>query len=173
MDHRTPRRLGLSRISPRIKPTPTKRSNETANTVMQSTPKANENIESTSKPAEDSFETPTKKQKVSLGRFVFTPKQQTPDVKNENKHEAEDTGDSTNSTVDDLKTEIQEMNERLEKYKKYSHEKKELERLIESWKAGGIRALEQLQAAIQPKQEFEQILEHFRLPVDIFGDITE
>lgn len=170
MNQQTPRRLGLSRISPRIKPNPEKKSlSEAANTV-ENTPKANENIERTTETSEDSFETPPKRRKFSLGRFDFTPKQQPAnDLTNENQRKTDD----DTKTTDELQKEIQEMKERLEKYEKYSSEKKELEKLIETWKIGGVRALRQLQVEIQPKQEVEQILEHFKLPADIFGDITE
>lgn len=171
MNQQTPRRLGLSRISPRIKTNPEpKRLNEAANT-----PKANENIASTTETSEEgSFETPPpKRRKFSLGRFECTPKlQQAKDPENDSQRKTDDDDDGA-KTADELKKEIQEMKERLEKYEKYRSEKKELEKLIETWKTGGIRALRQIQMDIQPKQEVEQILEHFKLPVDIFGDITE
>lgn len=171
MDQRTPRRLGLS---PRLKPnTPAKRLNEATNTVSSSS-KVVENIGNTPQTANDiaSFETPTKKLKISLGPFDLISKQQTNDLKNENQHESDDNKDD-GKTADQLKIEIQEMRERLDKYKKYNDEKKDLQQLIETWKAGGIRAIQQLQVEIQPKQEFEQILEHFQLPVDIFGSIID
>lgn len=171
MDQRTPRRLGLSRISPRIKSnSEMKRSTELTNTV-QTTSIANENIESKSETAEDidSLVTPTKKQKVSLGRFNFTPKQQTNDS-NEQQHGIDDIDAKP---VDELQVEIKEMKELFEMYEKYNNEKSELQQLIDTWKDGGIQALRQLQAEIQPKQEIEQILEHFQLPMDIFGNIIE
>lgn len=168
MNQRTPhRRLGLSRISPRIK-----RSNDsTDNTVQTTSCTANENIESKSEPADDfdSLVTPTKKIKVSPGCFHFTPKQPTNYL--DGKHH--ETVDIDAKTVDELNVEIREMNELLEKYEKYNNERKELQQLIETWKDGGVQALRQLQIEIQPKQEIEQILEHFKLPVDIFGNISD
>lgn len=179
MDQRTPRRLGLSRISPRTKPNPQmKRSNEPTNTVPTTTSivVVNKNIEITAETAEviDSLVTPTKKRKVSLGRFDFTPKQQQQQQTNELNEEQHETYDTIDAkTVDKLKAEIQEMKEVLQEYEKYTNEEKELQQLIETWKVGGIQALRQLQVEIQPKQEIEQILEHFKLPADIFGTIIE
>lgn len=164
MDQRTPRRLGMRRsITPKMKQTPPqmKRTIEDSNAI-QTTSTADENIENI-------LVTPIKKRKTSLGRFSFTPKEQTNDP-----NQKDDETDFVNQKTDDeLKVEIQQMNEHLEKYEKYKSEKKELEHLIGTWKAGGVQALRQLQTEIQPEQEIEQILEHFKLPVDIFGNFTE
>lgn len=156
----TPRRLGLSRISPRIQKTPqnacTNDENNAKRAASPSKSKATDDI--------DSMVTPIKQRKITYGRLSFTPEEQ----KNEMVHE------SSNAKTDaELQAEIQQMREHLAKYEKYKNEKKELEQLIEMWRAGGNQALRQLQAEIQPKQEIEMILEHFQLPVNIFGDMTE
>lgn len=161
----TSRRLGLSRISPRNQLTPQMKrsheSNDTEETTSTGTSEAAKNV--------DSMITPIKKKKISFGRFAFTPKEQ----KNDLNQELQDIKENNGETVDELKAEIQKMKERLQKYEKYDNEKKDLEQVIEMWRAGGDRALRQLQAEIQPEQEIEKILEHLKLPADIFGSITE
>lgn len=165
MDQRTSRRLGLSRISPRMTPSPQiKRKNESTNPA-KITSTANKNNDDEI----NLLITPTKRQKPSVGRLDCPPKEITA-------RPMEQKQDGKANTIDDidaLRADIQQMNDRLERYAKYSGEKKELEKLIETWKVGGNEAVRQLQAEIQPKQEIETILEHYKLPADIFGSISE
>lgn len=159
------RRLGLSRISPRNQSTQLLNRSVKANNVEQiastATPEAAEDI--------GSMITPTKKRKITFDRFQFTPKEQMKKMTEEKQKATENIAKND----DELKAEIQQLKEHLGKYDKYKNEKKELEHLIDMWRAGGNRAVRQLQTVIQPKQEIEKILEHFQLPVDIFGDFTE
>lgn len=163
----TPRRsLGLSRISPRITTTstpPIKRPITDVHNIQSTSTTSNSvgNQSETNKNVE-SFGTPIKKRK-SLGRFVFKPK-----VTNDSIQEKTDDVE----TIDDLNADISQMKAHLEKYEQYKAQKKDLEQLIETWRSGGIAALKQLQVGIQPQQDFEKILTHLRIPLDIFGDIT-
>lgn len=162
MNKGTPRRLGMSRTGIRMTPTPQKkRTNESTN-ASQITSYSDGNAES----AESSLDTPIKKQKCHLDCSNFPPKEQKTEKKSES-------NEAKTQTVEELKADIQQMNEQLEKYEKYKSEKKKLEQLIETWKAGGIEAVRQLQAEIQPTQEIESILEHFNLPINIFAIITD
>lgn len=162
-----PRRtVGLSRISPRTPLTPQiKRPiSQIQHTQNISTPNRSD-APNLSTADNDSLVTPMKKRK-SLGRFVITPKQNT----DSNKETGE--RDVSDKTIDELKTDINQMKMHLEKYEKYKQEKLELQRLIEMWSACGRCALQQLQDEIQPTQEIEQILTHLNIPIDIFGNIT-
>lgn len=164
MDQRTPRRLGLSRIvTPKNKQTPQlKRTNEATN--------AEQTISTVNEDTENMLVTPAKKKKTSFGRIDFISKELTNDS-NEKNHQTDQC--VSKKTADELKAEIQQMKDHLEKYEKYKSEKNELENLIETWRVGGIQALRQLQTQIQPKQDIKNILEHFKLPTDIFGNIAE
>lgn len=162
----TSRRVGLSRKSPKMELTKSQlnRSHK-VNDAEQNVPTA------MSESAEDLdlMVTPAKRSKISYDRSGLTAKQQTDNL-NEPKLDAKQNG---SKTVDELKAEIQKMKDHLKEYENYNNKKKELKQLIEVWRAGGSQALHQLQAVIQPEQELEKILEHFGLPVEIFGNIDD
>lgn len=165
----TPSRpIGLSRISPRTKITPAlKRPNE----QILNSQTANEQNASVSKVKEaegSDLVTPTKRKKLSLGRFVFNPKQTNDSIDVNVKSES---GSNTKST-EELKLEIAQMKIHLEKYEKYQADKCELIHLIEMWSKSGHTALEMLQEEIKPEQEIEQILTHLHLPSDIFDYVV-
>lgn len=138
------RTLGMRRISP---------GNSLINS-LNTTPKVNNSVTSTSKYDDTDSIITSKRIKLSSGRFLFNQKQRNEDENVMEKSEkAEDL-----SGPKDLKSENS----------KYNTDKKELERLIEIWSNGGKKALNQLQKEIPPEQEIDQILLHFNLPTDIF-----
>lgn len=165
MDQRTPRRLGMSRIRPRMTPTPQKKcTDESINAIKKRSP-SNESIESTRL-----LDAPLKKQKVHHRDSDSPMKEQ---INNSVENDYEEKTEANAKTIDELNADIRQLKDQLAKYEKYKNEKEELEKLIEAWKAGGVEAVQQLQAEIQPRQEIESILKHFNLSAEIFGFATD
>lgn len=143
--NQTPRRLGLGLRSPR-------------NCSTLKTPStSNANIKLFHSPVIDEA-TPNKKHKNDS---------ETIDV------EKSETFSSSNirmgdRSTDEIQMKIKQMECRLAKYEQYEKRTNELDKMIQTWRAGGQMALQMLQDAITPKQDLAAILNHLNLPEHIF-----
>lgn len=136
------RRLGMRRISPRI---------------VQSKVKTTDTNEENELPTSTHHNTTNYSETPKRIRLSTDSQQLT---QNSNK--------KTENTVDDIETDIKQMELLLQKYEKFKVQKNDLMQSIEMWKGGGRKALEILQEEIQPEQEIETILAHFNLPHNVF-----
>lgn len=77
-------------------------------------------------------------------------------------------------SIDDQISELEKENDILradtEAARSHANRVNELETSIETWKAGAVKAITQLKVKVQPPQSTETILNHFKVPIEMFAD---
>lgn len=71
-------------------------------------------------------------------------------------------------TIVDVQSEIKRIEAKIEVLKMHDERKRQLNDSIDQWKTCALNALQELQQKIEPKQSFEMILDHLRIPHEMF-----
>lgn len=177
----TPRRtLGICRRTPKSAPLPSRSAVErpasplrlaTQLTVNNSTQSHFQNTKN-----ENSYATPVIQKRKKLvesapataGRTKKSKIGKKLNLSRETSPERAHAATSPNESLADVQKEIKQIEAEIEAMKKHEERKVQLNEGILQWKAGALEALQELQSKIEPKQSITAILDHLRVPHEMF-----
>lgn len=90
------------------------------------------------------------------------------DANSTNSIDMVNTSKKTNESISDLIDDIKRLEKTIEILERHECEKQKLTIVIEKWRSGALRALQSIQSKLEPKQEYETILNHLKIPQDLF-----
>lgn len=177
----TPRRtLGICRRTPKSAPIPSRSTVErtasplgitsqlTANNAIQTEFQNAQNVSSYATPviqkrkklAESAPAIAGRTKKPKIGKKLNLSPDKSP--------ERTQAAATLNESVADVQSEIKQIEADIEAMKKHEERKGQLKEGIMQWKACALEALKELQSKIEPKQSIAAILDHLRIPHEMF-----
>lgn len=75
---------------------------------------------------------------------------------------------SAKETIADVLSDIQRIEAEIEVMKSHDERKRLLNDSIDQWKASALEALKELQGKVEPKQPIATILDHLKIPHEMF-----
>lgn len=171
----TPRRtLGIRRIVPKSAPYSVPLTNRTISTLNPSTSK--ELPASTG-----AYSTPVNKQRSKLMLsdskkiskkldLCHSPERHTenPPIKTSISVVKSPSAKSLDEQIKQIENDLKHKRQQIQDSGKFMTDINQLTASIVTWKAGAVKALQALKERIEPEQTIEVILEHLRIPLDMF-----
>lgn len=166
----TPRRtLGICRRTPKSAPIPSRSIVERPASPLEITSQLTANnissyatpvIQKRKKLAESAPAIAVRTKKSKIGKKLNLSPEKSP----ERAHAAA----TQNESATDVQSEIKQIEADIEAIKKHEERKGQLKDGIMQWKACALEALKELQSNIEPKQSIAAILDHLRIPHEMF-----
>lgn len=176
----TPRRtLGIRRQTPKSAPLPTSRPTvDKSTTPLNPTGRSTTNTETECHKTENktSYATPIiPKQKRSgesasatVGRMKKSKIGKKLNLSLESSPKRVKASAPQKESIADVQSDIKRIEAEIEVLKMHDERKRQLNDSIDQWKTCALNALQELQQKIEPKQTFEMILDHLRIPHEMF-----
>lgn len=176
----TPRRtLGIRRTMPKSAPYTVPLTKKTIR--IESASNADPSTSSDQSAAADRYSTPINKHRSKLtlseGRKISkkldlsnSPEKQSKKLPVEPLKSVENTiaAKTVDEQIEEVENEIRIKSQQIQDIEEYETDMNQLRVTVATWKAGAVKALKVLKEQVNPEQSVESILEHFKIPLDMF-----